>query len=409
VENCFFEHGMLNTFTGIELLLSCIQELLTGVTRFVGVTVKTFVLSLGASVGLMLAFAGEAGAANAWYASSCNRWFLDGAWWRILLYLGNCVFVLGQYRLPIAQYWRALIVQLIAYEVQFQVFNGMGQIHVKDHLDTAASNMTGAVSGVCAAALISWIVNVSGDFFRARLLQENASNNTRLGDFYFQFLCILQKAVYHCGIGRPSDIMKFDVEEKLKVWRTELKDPHHPRDQIEFPPQEENVLLDAIIGTQDINTWSILMPAVYQLVPGSIIAKLWFSAIFYENPYLKEGDENPDSQESVFANLMVISTSIALGLIIGFSLFQSVIYIVGRSCFRRDEERKNDQEDNFKLGRRYISQKQGLMEGMYTVVHDADDDPDSMGVTESEEGRSLFSSSNGTHDEPQTPDTRNTI
>jgi hypothetical protein len=369
------------------------------VTRFVGVTVKTFVLSLGASVGLLLAFAGETGAADAWYTSSCNREFIDGKWWRILLYLGNCVFVLGQYRLPIAHYWRALVVQLVAYEVQYQAFNGMDQIHVKDHLDTAASNITGAACGVCAAALISWIVNVNGDFFRARLLQDNASDNTRLGDFYFHFLPILQKAVYNCGIGRPSDIMKFEVEERLKVLRTELKDPHHSRDRIEFPPTEEDVIIDAIICTQDMNTWSILMPAVYQLVPGSIIAKLWFGAIFYENPYLnlKEGDKNLDSQESVFANLMVISTSIALGLIIGFSLFQSVVFIVGRSCFRGDEKRNEEDRDNFKLDRRYISTKQGMMEGMYTVVHDADDDPDSMGHSIS------------AHHEPQTPDTRNTI
>ncbi len=139
------------------------------------------------------------------------------------------------------------------------------------------------------------------------------------------------------------------------------------------------MIIDAIIGTQDINTWSILMPAVYQLVPGSIIAKLWFGAIFFENPYLNEGDENQDSQSSVFANLMVISTSIALGLIIGFCLFQSVVFvfIVGRSCFRADETRKDDQ-DNFKLGRFY-SKGNSLMKGMFTVVHDADDDPDSFG------------------------------
>jgi hypothetical protein len=112
--------------------------LATGVTRFVGVTLKTFVLSLGASVGLLLAFAGEAGPAAAWYASSCNSSFVDGAWWRLLLYLGNCVFVLGQYRLPIAQYWRALIVQLIAYEVQYQVFNKMGQVRDKSKIHVLA-------------------------------------------------------------------------------------------------------------------------------------------------------------------------------------------------------------------------------------------------------------------------------
>jgi len=47
-----------------------------------------------------------------------------------------------------------------------------------------------------------------------------------------------------------------------------------------LPTEEENLVLETIVGGQDINIWAILMPAVYQLVPGSIIAKLWFNAIF---------------------------------------------------------------------------------------------------------------------------------
>jgi len=164
--------------------------------------------------------------------------------------------------------------------------------------------------------------------------------------------------------------MKFEVEERLKVLRTELK----ARDRIEFPPTEEDVIIDAIIGTQDINTWSILMPAVYQLVPGSIIAKLWFGAIFFENPYSNEGDDNQASQASVFANLMVISTSIALGLIIGFCLFQSVIsiFIAGRSCFMRGDQPESRRNAHF-------IRRHSVMEGMFTVAPDANDDPDSFG------------------------------
>lgn len=343
--------------------------------------VKTFVLSLGAGLGLMIAvlgaFDGENdGAAGAWHASTCNEDFVKEKWWRIPLYLACSVFVLGQYRLPIVQYWRALIVQLVAYEVQYKVFDKMRQAHVKDHLDTATSNMVGAAAGVIAAGLITLMVDVSGDFYRARLLQESSSNNKRLGNVYFRFLSTLQKANYYFGIGRQSDVMKLELKKKLKEMRKELKDPNHPRQQIEFPPNEENALLEAIVGTQDINLWSILMPAVYQLVPGSIIAKLWFSALFYVNPYLDENDEKQVSQESVFANLMVISTSLALGLVIGFALFQVGVFIVGR-CFCRKEE-KEDNEDNFHITQDYIANKQGMMEGMYTVVHDDNDDPDSM-------------------------------
>ncbi len=371
---------------------SLIQELATGVTRFVGVAVKTFVLSLGAGLGLMISVAGSytgenEGAAGAWHASTCNPDFVEGKWWRIPLYLACSVFVLGQYRLPIAQYWRALVVQLVAYEVQYKVFVKMNQIHVKDHLDTATSNMVGAAAGVIVAGLITLMVDVSGDFYRARLLQEKSSNNTRLGDFYFRFLSTLNKANYYFGIGRHSDVMKLELQKKLNEMRTELKDPNHPRQEIDFPPKEENALLEAIVGTQDINLWSILMPAVYQLVPGSIIARLWFSALFFENPYLDKDDENQVSQESVFSNLMVISTSLALGLVIGFAVFQVGVFVVGRSFCRKEE--KEDNEDNFHITQDYIANKQGMMEGMYTVVHDDNDDPDSMRLLREVGRRSL--------------------
>jgi len=361
-------------------------ELQCGVTRFIGVSVKTFVLSLGASLGLMLVFLGETGAADAWYASSCNKNFLDGKWWRIPFYLANCVFVLGQYRLPLSQYWRALIVQLVAYEVQFTVIKEMGQVNVEDNLDVAASNLMGAATGVIAAALITWVVNLSGDFFRARLLQEDATNNRRIGDLYFRLLLFLEKAINRCGLGRTSDIMMFDLEKKLKVAQRELKNPNHPRDRIEFPPEEEDVIIDAMVATQDINMWSILMPAVYQLVPGSIIAKLWFSAIFPTDPNQGTTENSgSNSQDSVFANLMVISTSIALGLIIGFAIFQSVVFFVGRSCFRGDRERVEKRKQN-----------QDIMGGMYTAVHDANDDPDSTRHIERMEGRRSLIVSNST-------------
>ncbi len=44
------------------------------------------------------------------------------------------------------------------------------------------------------------------------------------------------------------------------------------------------------------------MPAVYQLVPGSIIARLWFHSIF-PTPTIM-GVPNNDSTESVFSNLI---------------------------------------------------------------------------------------------------------
>ena len=355
---------------------------MTGVTRFVGVTIKTFVLSLGASLGLMFVFFGDRGAASAWHASSCNADFVSDKWWRTLFYLGNCIFVLGQYRLPITHYWRALLVQLVAYEVQYNVFNGLDMVHVLDNLDTAFSNMIGAAAGAFTALLITLLVDASGDFFRTRLLQHDDCENSKLGDIYFKFLSVLKKASYYFGIGRTSDI----VDKKLKKMQKELKDPNHPREEIVLEEKEEAALLEAIMATQDINMWSILMPAVYQLVPGSIIARLWFGAIFPTNPYATGDEDRVD--DSVFSNLMVISTSLALGLIIGFTFFKVSIYFVGL-CFEK-KEKDCAHQDNFKIDGNYIAKKQhDMVDDMFTAATDQSDDPSMRSLMKMSGSRSL--------------------
>ena len=79
--------------------------------------------------------------------------------------------------------------------------------------------------------------------------------------------------------------------------------------------------METVIGAQDLSIWAQLMPAVYQLVPGSMIAKLWFNSIFPPPLDLSKLDENDPkiyNDNDVFSNLMVISTSLALGLVLGF-------------------------------------------------------------------------------------------
>ena len=136
----------------IGLLEIIAGELETGVTRFIAVSVKTFVLSLGAGIGLLLTASGR----EEWLEQTnhCGTIDLDAKWWRIPLYLLcsgtllpystlRCMHAsvshqplvvfaasaLGQYRFPIVGYWRSLIVQLVGYEVQYQMFKFLDRYH----------------------------------------------------------------------------------------------------------------------------------------------------------------------------------------------------------------------------------------------------------------------------------------
>ena len=81
----------------VGLLEIIAGEMQTGVTRFIAVSVKTFVLSLGAALGLMMATSSSS--YDCWYDSQeyCGTINLDEKWWRIPLYLlcsGKFIFFL---------------------------------------------------------------------------------------------------------------------------------------------------------------------------------------------------------------------------------------------------------------------------------------------------------------------------
>merc|ERR1712091_695687 len=98
-----------------------------------------------------------------------------------------------------------------------------------------------------------------------------------------------------------------------------------------FEEGEESALVEAIVGAQDLSVWATLMPAVYQLVPGSMIAKLWFSIIYPPELAVVEGSYV--LQNNVFSDLMVTATSLALGLILGFVVVRVGASILYWLCF----------------------------------------------------------------------------
>ena len=277
--------------------------------------------------------------------------------------------VLGQYRMPLNRYPLGMAVQLVAYEVQFSVFNGINENHTKDHLDTAASNILGGMAAVFTAYALSWIISACRGFYIKRLLMRDDRPSGIDGCIFSVMRCLVKS--FNClRIGRASDILKFDMAKRLHVQRKELADPNHSRKKIELDKKDQSLFLEAVVGAQEINIWSILMPAVYQLVPGSVIARFWFAAIFPPSPE----DEDTASSESVFSNLMVISTSLALGLIIGFALVHIVMIIIGRmvGCCNKGDEDKIERMTKMTNG----------VEGMYTA--DVDEDPESIHITTEE-------------------------
>ena len=58
-------------------------------------------------------------------------------------------------------------------------------------------------------------------------------------------------------LGRKSDFQKVEMEKKFSQ-RLLAEDG----DQIELEAGEEKVFIEAMVGSQNLNVWAILMPAV---------------------------------------------------------------------------------------------------------------------------------------------------
>jgi len=362
----WFFYGTAFVIGIVEIIAGDLQ---TGVTRFIAVSVKTFVLCLGAAFGLQVV----GNAQEAWFeqADNCGRIDLDQQWWRIPLYLLCSVAVLGQYRFPIVRYWRALIVMLVGYEVQYQFFNYFVQLHERDNLDTATSNVFGSAGAVVSACAVSYYVNQLRYYFDGRILREQPDDSC-LGTFIYKFMACGVYLGHVTRLGRRSDRDKLDLEKKLSRARREQQ-------EIKLEPAEQNLILETIVGCQDMNIWSILMPALYQLVPGSLIAKLWFNYIFppplIETTQLIEGTnftyttfEIDEAANSVFAGLMVVSTSLALGLLIGFALVQFTETMFEPFGFSRDKLKDDEQ----------LARAKSRRHGMYSAPANKEDDPQSV-------------------------------
>ena len=251
----------------IGLLEIIAGELETGVTRFIAVSVKTFVLCLGAGFGMMLTLE-DAGHQWTRQGENCGVPDLHHAWWRVPLYLLCSASALGQYRFPIVDYWRGLVVQLVAYEVQYRLLVFFERRHTKDNLDYAASNVVGAAAAVVAACVLSFVVDnlLRRPYYNKILNRGGNMSRHEIAVYKFVTCCI---TVGDClGLGRRTEPIKRDVAKKLKERIARVEDPALPDEtEVILDDEEENVLVETIVGAQDLSIWATLMPAVYQLVP----------------------------------------------------------------------------------------------------------------------------------------------
>lgn len=90
--------------------------------------------------------------------------------------------------------------------------------------------------------------------------------------------CIYGLTAFFIGFGKVFGCVLRTEAKKLAMARNLSALNRKKLDEEEtimLGQMEEQLLVDSIIDAESSNIWAILMPAVYMLVPGSMIAKLW--------------------------------------------------------------------------------------------------------------------------------------
>jgi len=414
----WFFYGTAFVIGLLEIIASDLQ---TGVTRFLAVSVKTFVLSLSSAAGLTFVLNGQV--YDIWTEQLepdngvCDMYGLSGKmpwdpWWRILLYILCSVSVLGQYRFIVMNYWAGLIVQVAAYVAQESVKTHFAENHSYDGMNRVYGDAIGAMISVMAACCIALTVDYIRWQSKVGVSSEGSAFSKSM-HYIYKYLVQIGACL---GLGRGLTDRVAKARETLEG---EVKALKRRPSEIVLSPEHEATLVEDAVEAQEYNFWSLLMPAVYQLVPGSQLAMYWYNIIFppqpYEDPISNFLNETEDF-DRVFDNgatrppksgvvadsaayaLWLTSLSLALGLILGLAVvritFSTILHIYS-ACRskKRSEYLENMRMDSFKL-RRFRRQE---------ITHqDCDNDPDDiidLSVSTQTNGEGLR------HRKNQTPDT----
>ncbi len=143
----------------------------------------------------------------------------------------------------------------------------------RSNIDSAASNLFGAATAVIVAVLLYALVNwVRGPYYNA-LLHRGRPSRCRGCMFRLTAAFIGCGKIFGCVL--KTEAKKVQMAKDLKNFHKKQLDEE---ETIMLGQMEEELLVASIIDAENSNIWAILMPAVYMLVPGSMIAKLWYSS-----------------------------------------------------------------------------------------------------------------------------------
>ncbi|VEU43321.1 unnamed protein product [Pseudo-nitzschia multistriata] len=209
--------------------------------------------------------------------------------------------------------------------------------HEFDGMDTVFADLAGAMAAVFAASMVCFFIDNLRHYSNLSVVGKSAeetklSRSGQLTNKIYECLVFVGSSL---GLGRGLFRRHANCKKKLsEIAKAEGKNKMEVRLSVE----EEATMVEAAVEAQETNVWSLLMPAVYQLVPGSKLAQFWYKLIF-------PSEESTGIVDSPETALWLTSVALALGLILGLTAVRLLGFslITIASCVRKKIESEDDE------------------------------------------------------------------
>lgn len=117
--------------------------------------------------------------------------------------------------------------------------------------------------------MLSWIVDRLSEHYNARvLLRKSQEDETRLGRFMYNRTADYVRFSNYVGLGRKTDLTFLQMEPKLRQQTMELHDPAHDRTEIRLTPEEEKILMEAIVSAENLKYVQLLYSTLQVVFEG---------------------------------------------------------------------------------------------------------------------------------------------
>ena len=281
------------------------NQLITGTTRFIQATLRSYGLAFGSLIGVWLAaYGGEARYEAVEESCSLKDGQISNNLWYLLLFPGSAIACLMQFRVKLVHFPVCFIVQCVAYGFQYL----LGTVWKQPEF---LANLIPAFLAIITSALC---INISHrlkiynlEVKREAYLLERKKNDN--------------EAEHSSRTTEEGAVERVALSGTTPGGEEQSVRSHHDSNVIAFVSDRELYTKNDSserLQYASSDLWFCLLPALYLLVPGSKLLQTAFEGLISTLDGNEDDGLGVDRLDSLAASLLIVALGQVIGLRLGF-------------------------------------------------------------------------------------------